>query len=254
MKTDRQFPESMVPLKDSVFYFHCHPRVECFTLCCRNVNMILYPYDVIMLKRSLEIDSEEFLRRHTLLERVDNPYFPTVKLRLKEDGSKVCPFLGDNGCTVYENRPTACRTYPLERAVDRTHHKGAHEDFYFLTRHSYCLGHNEQREINVKEWLRNQHLFEYNMMNDLWAEIDTIFSSNPWRGEGDAGEKQQLAFLVCYNIDGFRKYMQSHKLLKYFQLNKEIRRRILSDDNELLKFGFEWLKLLLSDCSSLIKK
>ncbi len=254
MKTDRQFPESMSPLKDSVFYFHCHSGVECFKLCCRNVNMTLYPYDIIMLKRSLGIDSEVFLRKHTFLERGDNLYFPTVKLRLKEDDSKACPFLGDDGCSVYENRPTACRTYPLERAVDRTHHKGVHEDYYFITHHSYCLGHNERREMTVKGWLRNQRLFEYNMMNDLWAEIDTIFSSNPWRGEGVAGERQQLAFLVCYNIDGFRKYMLFHKLLNHYQLNKDIRRRILSDENELLKFGFEWLKLLLSHCSTLIQK
>lgn len=254
MKSDRQFPESMVPLGDSVFYFHCHSGVECFKSCCRDVNMTLYPFDIISLKRFLGIDSEEFLRKHTYLEKGDNLYFPTVKLRLKEDESKACPFLGDNGCRVYENRPTACRTYPLERAVDRQNQKGAHQDYYFITHHSHCLGHNEQRENTVKGWLRNQRLFEYNMMNDLWAEIDTIFSSNPWRGEGVAGQKQQLAFLVCYNIDGFRKYMLSNKLLNNFELNKDLRRRILSDDNELLKFGFEWLKFLLSNCSSLIQK
>jgi len=123
-----------------------------------------------------------------------------------------------------------------------------------MTNHSYCLGHKEKRDFTVKSWLRNQQLYEHNMMNDLWTEIDTIFSGNPWKGEGVAGEKQQLAFLVCYNIDGFRRFIDKHKLLSQFQMHKEVRRRLVAEDNELLKFGFEWLKLVFSKASSLIQK
>jgi hypothetical protein len=84
--------------------------------------------------------------------------------------------------------------------------------------------------------------------------MDTIFSGNPWKGEGVAGEKQQLAFLVCYNIDGFRRFIDKHKILSNFQLQKEVRRKIVTDNVELLKFGFEWLKLVFSKASSLIQK
>lgn len=254
MKKMKAFPEGMVPLCDSDFNFECHPGVECYTLCCHNVDMILYPYDIVRLKSSLGLDSEEFLRRFTTLEIGDNIYFPTVKLRLQDNESKACPFLAEKGCSVYNDRPTACRTYPLERAVDRSRQKGAPEEFYFMTDHSYCLGHKEKKVFNIKSWLRSQRLFEHNTMNDLWTEIDTIFAGNPWKGEGLAGEKQQLAFLVCYNIDGFRRFVDRHKLLGQFQLEKELRRRIGSDDSELLKFGFEWLKLFFSHSSCLIKK
>jgi len=253
MTETKQFPEGMVPLGDSVFNFGCHPGVQCYTLCCRNVDMILYPYDIIRLKSSLGLNSEEFLRRYTTLQQGDNIYFPTLKLRLNEE-SKACPFLAPHGCSVYSDRPTACRTYPLERAIDRSRNKGAPDEFYFMTNHSYCLGHAEKMSYNVKNWLRNQQLFEHNTMNDLWAEIDTIFAGNPWKGEGAAGEKQQLAFLVCYNIDGFRRFIDQHKLLSQFQLAKEVRRRIALDDGELLKFGFEWLKLLFNKSASIIKK
>lgn len=250
----KQFPEGMLPLGDSVFNFDCHPGVQCYTLCCRNVSLILYPYDIIRLKTSLGIDSEEFLRKYTILERGDNLYFPTVKLKIKDDETKACPFLAPHGCDVYLNRPTACRTYPLERAVDRTKRKGAPDEYYFLTKHSYCCGHSEERIFSVKEWLRNQHIFEHNTMNDLWSEMDTIFSGNPWKGEGVAGEKQQLAFLVCYNIDGFRRLVEKHNLLGKFRLEKEVRRSIKSDDSTLLKFGFEWLKLILGQSSALSYK
>ena len=160
------------------------------------------------------------------------------------NGEKACPFLKESGCTVYRDRPTACRTYPLERAVDRSAAKGRPEDFYFLTNHSYCRGHQEEHRCTVKQWVRNQRLDEYNLMNDLWAEVDTLFASNPWKGEGFGGEKQQLAFLACYNIDGFRRFCTTHNLFEQYRLSREVKRRIAQEDAELLKFAFEWLKSL----------
>jgi uncharacterized protein len=254
MTANKQFPEGMVPLEDTVFNFECHKELECFTFCCRNVDMILYPYDIIRMKNSLNIDSSEFLRKFTVLVQGSNPFFPTVKLKLVESDSKPCPFLSDSGCSVYDYRPTACRTYPLERAVERNREQRVARDFYFMTSHTYCLGHNEESAFTVKSWIRNQKLFEYNLMNDLWTEIDTLFSTNPWKGEGAAGEMQQLAFLVCYNIDEFRRFVEAKKLTSFFQLARNVRRDIEKDDCELLKFGFEWLKHILSGVSSLVKK
>ena len=248
------FPEGMVPLGSSQFQFSCHPGVECFTFCCRNVDMILYPYDIIRLKQALGIDSEKVMRTHTVLEKGANPYFPTVKLKLTEDDQKSCPFLTPTGCSVYSDRPSACRTYPLERAVDRTRAASVADEYYFLTNHPYCLGHKENNPQTVSSWIRNQRLIDYNAMNELWTEIDTVFSQNPWKGEGAAGEKQQLAFMVCYNIDGFRRFTEEHMLLKQFKLDKDFKKRIAKEDGELLKFGFQWLKLILTGKGSLLRK
>jgi Fe-S-cluster containining protein len=243
---EKTFPEGMNPLGNSEFQFACHPEVECFTFCCRNVDLILYPYDIIRLKQALGIDSETFMRTHTVFQKGENPYFPTVKLKLNEDETKACPFLSHSGCSVYDDRPSACRTYPLERAVDRFRVDGFNNEYYFLTNHSYCFGHKEDVHQTVTSWIRNQKLIEYNTMNGLWAEMDTVFSQNPWKGEGAAGEKQQLAFMVCYNIDGFRQFAAEHRLLKSFKLDKDFKKRIAKEDSELLKFGFQWLKLILT--------
>lgn len=244
----------MVPLGSEEFQFACHAGVACFTRCCRNVDLTLYPYDIIRLKKSLRIESHEFLRLYTHLHRGDNPYFPTVKLKLIDNEEKACPFLCASGCKVYTDRPSACRTYPLERAVDRTVVRKIPEEYYFLTKHPYCLGHKEEQLLDVKGWLRSQKISEYNLFNDYWAEMDTLFGTNPWKGEGAAGEKQRLAFLVCYNIDGFRHFVEAHKLLQQFRMEKSQRRRIESEDSDLLKFGFEWLKLVLTGKSSLLKR
>ena len=256
MTTEKKFPEGMVPLDERGFTFLCHPGVSCFTICCQNVDLDLYPYDIIRLKQALKIDSETFVRKYTDIKQGANPYFPTLKLRLTDyaKDSKACPFLQETGCSVYKDRPAACRTYPLERAVDRTLSTGRPDEFYFLTNHSYCRGHYEDHHFAVKQWVRNQRLDDYNLMNDLWSELDTLFASNPWKGEGVGGEKQQLAFLVCYNIDGFREFCDTHKLLDQFRLNRDLKRRITREDTELLKFGFDWLKLVLGGKTSLVRK
>jgi hypothetical protein len=175
-------------------------------------------------------------------------------LTMAENEEHTCPFLDQNGCTVYEDRPTACRTYPLERAVDRNPSKGRAKEYYFITHHPYCFGHQESKEWTVRTWLKDQKVQHYNTLNDLWAEIDTLFAGNPWQGEGAGGPRQQMAFMVCYNIDGFRRFAEENKLFDQFKLESSLRKILEDDDEALLKFGFEWLKYVLAEQGRLIRK
>jgi uncharacterized protein len=254
MNNHNEFPEGMVPLGSGNFQFSCHARVECFMSCCKNVDMFLYPYDIVRLKRCLQIDSESFMRQYTQLVKGGHPYFPAVMLKLNNDEDKSCPFLRENGCSVYRDRPSACRTYPLERAVDRTVAQGRHKEFYFVTNHSYCLGHHEDNLYTVTQWTREQKLDDYNSMNDRWAELDTIFSMNPWRGEGSGGPKQQVAFMACYDVDGFRSLVNREKIMEQFRFSKKQKTNMQADDVALLLFAFEWLKLYLTGKSSLERR
>ena len=252
--TKKEFPEGMEPLGKSSFQFRCEPDVECYMQCCRKLDLILYPYDIIRLKNRLSISSEDFMRSHTRLAPSSNPYFPAVMLLMADNEEHTCPFLAEDGCTVYEDRPTACRTYPLERAVDRSPSKGRPQEYYFMTGHPYCFGHKETKEWTVRTWLKDQKLQQYTAVNDLWAEIDTLFAGNPWQGEGTGGPRQQMAFMVCYNIDGFRKFAEENKLFEQFKLESSMRRILDQDDEALLKFGFEWLKYVLTGQGRLIRK
>ncbi len=215
--------------------------------------MFLFPYDIIRLKKCFGVNSEKLMRDFTRLDQGSHPFFPAVMLKLDE-ATRTCPFLEEEGCMVYHDRPSSCRTYPLERAVDRVPAAGEQSEFYFLTDHHYCLGHGEDKTFTVKDWLRNQRIHDYNLMNDLWVEVDTLFSSNPWQGEGVGGPKQQLAFMVCYNIDGFRQFSDENKLVDQYQIARDWKKRIKKEDSELLKFGFDWLKLMLGGKSSLVSK
>jgi len=250
MNEKKEFPENMKPLGNEPFPFSCHSGLDCYMTCCRNVDMYLFPYDILRMKQCIGIDSEQFMRQYTRFGQGPHPYFPAIMLKLDEQ-SKACPFLGEDGCTIYKDRPSSCRTYPLERAVDRDQSSASKGEFYFLTNHSYCHGHQAETTFTVKEWVRNQWIHDYNTMNDLWAQVDTFFATNPWKGEGAGGPKQQMAFMVCYNIDGFRRFSEQHNLLAQYRLAKDWKRRIANEDSELLKFGFEWLKLMMGGRSSL---
>ncbi len=239
----KAFPEGMTPLGNATFQFSCHPGLSCFTSCCRNVDMPLYPYDIITLKNKLNLRSAEFLEHHTRVVQGSNSYFPSLMMKMNEDNS--CPFLSPEGCEVYKERPFSCRMYPLERAVNRNPGKGEGREFYFLCQHDYCKGHGQGPEWTAKEWIRDQELLFHNAMAEQWTEMDTLFAGNPWEGEGVAGPKQKLAFMVCYNIDDFRGYVSHYNLLSQFKLCRSRVRSIETDDEALLTFGFDWLKLVL---------
>ena len=60
--------ENQKPLRmdaDNAFQFNCYPGVTCFTRCCQDVTIVLTPYDVLRLKNSLGISSDEFLDKYT---------------------------------------------------------------------------------------------------------------------------------------------------------------------------------------------
>lgn len=220
----------------------------------KKVDLVLYPYDVIQLKNALQVSSEHFMYNYSRIVKGDNPFFPTVMLALTDEGQGECPFLKPEGCSVYENRPTDCRTYPLERAVARQVSRKGPREHYFLAHHDYCKGHEESQRYTVKEYIREQRLEQYNTYNEMWTDLDTIFRSNPWEGEGAGGPKQQLAFMVCYNIDRFRELVIAENLLDQFKIARDRKRAIVRSDEELLKFGFDWLKLIFTGRSSLTKK
>ena len=240
-------PEAQtIPLQQGEsFQFRCHSGVSCYLDCCHKLELRLYPYDILCLKEKLSCSSGEFLERYTRLGTGVHPYFPAVMLNMVESDDAPCPFLTEKGCSVYMDRPSACRTYPLERGVEKAGQGAKLQSHYAVVHHGYCKGHDEKNHYTIKQWKREQRLDTFNLMNDLWAEVDAFFTTNPWQGEGHAGPRQQLAFMVCYNLDAFRAYCTEHELTLHSRLNRDHRRRIERDDAELLKFGFTWLLQVL---------
>ena len=143
---------------DSEFQFKCHKGVKCFNQCCRDINIILTPYDIIKLKARLGLSSEEFLTLYTEPQILAKTDLPVVMLKLldeegADDGRKACPFVREDGCLVYADRPTTCRYYPLG-VGSLSHKEGSDEDeFYFFVHEPHCLGFEEDKEWTVEEYM-----------------------------------------------------------------------------------------------------
>jgi Fe-S-cluster containining protein len=238
----RIFPPGEKPIGKKPFLFDCHCEIGCFGMCCKDVDMYLYPYDIIRMKNRLGMDSREFLEKHTFSALRDNPFFPSVMLKMADGPGMPCPFLVAQGCSIYEDRPSSCRTYPLERGVSRAKDSGGREDFYFLKRATHCLGHGEQRPWSVDDWILDQQIQPYNEMNDLWVDLDSIFRTDSW-GKGPEGEKKfRMAFMACFNVDGFRDFVFKSSFLTRFSISAQRIDGMKTDDVEMMRFGFEWVQ------------
>ncbi len=107
-----------IPLSmDDEFQFACSPEVPCFNQCCRDINQYLTPYDIFRLKNRLKKKSGDFLKKFTVEHIGPQTGLPIVSLKALPQEDLRCPFVAEEGCQVYEDRPASCRTYPLARAV-----------------------------------------------------------------------------------------------------------------------------------------
>jgi Fe-S-cluster containining protein len=233
-------------LTKNTFCFDCHPGVACFTRCCKDTDMYLYPYDVIRMKSRLGITSDRFLEQYTFQAIRDNPYFPSLMLKMTDNKEKWCPFLSTKGCGIYEDRPFSCRSYPLERAVARTGDESQRTVLYFIAEDTYCKGHEESREWTIKEWIEDQQIQLYNDMNDLWVDIDTLFRANPWGPQGIDNPALKMAFMACFNIDEFKRFVFESTFLSRFNVHQDKASQLWESDIELMTFGLDWIKYFLT--------
>jgi Fe-S-cluster containining protein len=230
------------PLKHGTFTFACHKGVPCFTKCCGSLNLVLTPYDILRMKNRLGMTSDDFLLQHTEIRFEPPVRFPMVTLKMNQE-DKRCPFVNSQGCTIYEDRPGACRIYPLGRAsMKLVQEKEAREKF-FVVHERHCLGFGADRVWSIEEWMADQGADEYNAMNDQWLEI--VSSPRSLGPEKDLSRKIQMFFMASYDLDKFRKFVFNSKFLRLFDIPSGVIDRIAKENTELMKFAFEWLKFSL---------
>jgi Fe-S-cluster containining protein len=225
------------------FRFSCSGALACFNTCCRNKDLILTPYDVLRLKTALNLHSDRFLEGHALYRPDPLSGFPVLSLRMRDDADKRCPFVGSDGCTVYPDRPTACRLYPLGRARGRASRAGMEEEFFFLLDTPACLGVHQERTVPLEDWLDGQGLDPYLEFNNRMLGVLFHKKRDPAKKLGE--EEVKKVMVACYNLDVFRESLFRSGFLKQAGISLSWRRRLREDDEELLRFGFEFLGKVL---------
>lgn len=81
-------------------------NIDCLTCanCCKNYSPIIEPDEIPSLLEAIGVDSNSFFKDYIEMDEDGDFVFRT----------KPCPMLDldTNQCTIYENRPRACREYP----------------------------------------------------------------------------------------------------------------------------------------------
>jgi Fe-S-cluster containining protein len=229
-------------LKDT-FCFECTPDVPCFNECCRDLNQFLTPYDILRLKKHFGLPSGKFLEQFTSQHIGPETGLPIVTLRPEAGNGLICPFVSPDGCTVYENRPSSCRTYPLVRGLSRSRQTGEITQQFMMLQEPHCLGFKAGSRQTVGQWMDGQEIAIYNSINDLM--LDIISLKNQLIPVPLDLKSRHMFYLALYDLDNFRFQIKRNGLLDDFSIDSKSIDNAMEDDLALLELGMRWIKQVL---------
>lgn len=240
-------PSNILPIKytlDSKLKFRCHHGVSCFTQCCGSIRIILTPYDILTLRRRLKMTAPEFLHQYTVPTYLEKTDLPGVQIKLNEDDKQRCPFLisTTEGCSVYTDRPTTCRYYPVGMANfhERAEDGQSAEEFYFVVKESHCKGHEEEQVLTIREWRKDQGVDTRDRMNKAWMEI--VMRRKSFGFQATLSEQaKRMFFMASTDLDQFRSFVFESSFLDTYEVDQETIDKIKEDDVELMHFAVDYM-------------
>jgi len=225
---------------DHQFNFSCHPGVNCFTECCRQLDLALTPYDVLRLKNRLQMHSGGFLDQYVIIEWDERILFPQCYLTMVDDGRASCIFVSPAGCKVYEDRPGACRAYPVGRGAARRSENEQITEHFVLIKEAHCRGFEEFLSQTPSSYLLDQGVNEYSRFND--AVMSILQHDRVKQGfRPDRGQLDQY-ILALYNLDLFRQEMSDGRISMNRPLTPGELQGLTGDEDQLLFLGISWLR------------
>ena len=220
---------------DDTFSFSCHPTIDCFNSCCKDVTIFLTPLDAVRLRTALGMSSTEFLEKYTHRLISQTTGLPAVALKMSANEAKTCPFVTEKGCSVYDDRPYSCRLYPLdtEQGVEYT----------FIVDEGTCHGLKESQEWTVERWRKEQGLHAY---DDLDHDLKDVMSADQlWESKIQDPRMQDMCLMALYDLDRFREFVFKSSFFQKFHVDEDIVEKIRNEDVALLYFAGQWLRFAL---------
>ena len=237
-RSKQAFLESLQPIGEGdELVFRCDPQVSCFNECCADLELELSPYDVLRLRRGLGLPSGELLDRHARIAIEEQTGLPHVFLKMETDERRSCPFVDPSGCTVYGDRPGACRTYPLGRGA-QVDPSGQVSVRWVVVREDHCRGFDEGRAWSLRDWIADQGLAEYDAFNDQYLALQNEWRQRVFRPSRDL---TGMAILALFRLDDFRNLLY-RRTPESLGLDEAGKARVVEDENTRLEFGFKWLR------------
>ncbi len=225
------------------FRFECRKDLPCFTRCCADVTIVLTPLDVLRLARRLELSTTDFLERHAHVTWSSDLGLPVVLLRMTDSEDRSCPFVSEDGCSVYDERPWACRMYPLAMALPPVRAGQVPEPVFTLLEDGWCEGRGCGPEWTVDTWREDQNVLEQELVEKGFRDL----VGHPWfiGGRRLDERRARVMLMACYDLDRFREMVFETSFLQRFEIPPETAAEMARDDLALLDFAFRWLRFAL---------
>jgi hypothetical protein len=183
--------------------------------------------------------SGKFLEQYVIVEWDERVTFPQCYLTMIDDGQASCTFISPKGCTVYEDRPSACRAYPVGRGAAQKA-AGTVEECYVLVKEPHCLGFTENMPQTASEYFLDQGLEEYNRYNDKLMAI--LQHEKIMKGYRLSPSQLDQFLLALFNLDSFRQEMSDGRISMSRPLSTDELQGLAGDDNRLLLLSIAWLQ------------
>ncbi|MHB1331384.1 MAG: YkgJ family cysteine cluster protein [Sulfuriferula sp.] len=255
--SDFPFPQSPVVPQlvegEKTIQFQCRKGIKCWNACCSNIDISLTPYDVLRLKNHLNMSSGDFLVKYTVPYELEPGGIAGIKLKPVDEGT-ACQFMRPEGCSVYEDRPTSCRYYPIALLSMRRQDETTDRTSYAMVQEAHCLGHNEPRSITVNDYRKEQGVEIYDELGRGWRQlILKKKSAGPTIGK-PTDRSLQLFFMACYDLDRFRQFVEHASFREVYDLSDAEMTQILGSEPELMQFGFRLLRQVMFNEPSIALK
>ncbi|MFZ2411329.1 MAG: hypothetical protein WAW23_07150, partial [Candidatus Methanoperedens sp.] len=185
--------------------------------------------------RATGLSSGELLKAYTVA-LLGEDGIPLMVLRMVENENKTCHFVTRDGCSIYRDRPWSCRMFPVFPVSSK-------EEEFWIEGKTSCLGVREEKQWTPREWKKDQDIEVYDKMNESYKEI----THHDYFQEGnklDSG-KTKLLYTACYDLDQFKKFLFNSRFFDIYDVEKDVIEKIKNDEEELVTFGYRWVRFNL---------
>jgi len=117
------------------------------------------------------------------------------------------------------------------------------EQEFLIEEKATCHGFRGDKKSTIREWKRDQDSDIYDKMNDFYKDI-TLHDLFQKGNKLDSG-KAKLLYTACYDLDAFKRFLFETRFFDIYDVEEEVIEKIKTDDEELLLFGFRWVRFNL---------
>lgn len=189
--------------------------------CCHNMkDVILTSFDIYRMAKALDITMEEWIDLYANICIGQESKLPVVSMKSIGE-TRRCPFVKDNECVLYENKPDVCSLFPLGRCVVYPKDEAV-SDVQIMYFHNGVHCGTDEKEWTLSEWKETYALDEREKFFIRWTLVHQEISDFATEiMENCKSEKLQIMVINMFMTFLYTHYSTEEAFLPQFEQNME---------------------------------